>query len=468
MTLRSRISRKFLLASSQRLNFRRSVVLNVKSLNERGLISNVFPALDDKFVNRLASKSVAVYTGFDPTASALHVGNLLPLIGLLRFQRSGIRPIVVCLPMLQIGDATALVGDPSGKNKEREGIAADVVAGYSAGIRANIERIFANHAAHLWKSQTKVLPELKLMSNMDWYSKMNPVEFLGGVGRNIRMGAMLLKDSVQSRLNGPEGMSFAEFSYQAFQAYDWLHLFRKYDCFLQLGGHDQMGNMMAGYELIRRMTGDTAHCFTVPLVVNEIGSKFGKTAGNAVWLDESKTSTFEFYQFFLRLPDTEVEKYLRLFTLVPDEEIADIMAQQTAKPELRKAHKKLADQVTLLVHGDKGLELAQRATEAFFGSDIKALASLDPGVVSDIFGRAFVSNLNFTSGITVFDVVMRAKCFADERDARRVIAAGGVNINFSKMRNPDECLQVGEHVLPNEMTLIRIGKKNYYVVRWNS
>ncbi|GAV02049.1 hypothetical protein RvY_12662 [Ramazzottius varieornatus] len=436
--------------------------LNLPALHERGLIKDMLPdTMGTRMSEMISKKETSVYAGFDPTASSLHVGNLLPLIGLLHFQRAGIKPIVV------IGGATATIGDPSGKKTERERITSDIVDENAAAIRKNIDNIFANHKKYLWQSEEK-LPPFTIVNNMKWYKDINAVDFLGNVGRHIRIGGMLLKDSVQTRLNSSEGMSFAEFSYQAFQAYDWLHLLKTYNCFLQIGGSDQMGNMKAGYDLIRKVTGDSPYSLTVPLITTETGDKFGKSAGNAVWLDSEQTSTFDFYQFFLRSSDNDAAQYLKLFSFIPEKQLTEVLESHHANPGQRKAQKKLAEQATLLVHGEEGLKTALQATEALFNSSVEALSTLNPEVFPSILGQAFVTNLPLNSSITVLDTVMQAKCFQEEKDARRVIGAGGVYINHQKTRVADHVIQAGSHILPNNITLIRIGKKNHYVVRWRS
>ncbi|XP_055346650.1 tyrosine--tRNA ligase, mitochondrial-like [Paramacrobiotus metropolitanus] len=441
------------------------VSMNLPALNARGVLSNVFPEINKKVEERLFRRQGAIYAGFDPTADSLHVGNLLPLIGLLHFQRAGIRPIVL------IGGATAKIGDPSGKTAEREGLSPDVVQQNIIGIGRSIETIFANHEAFLWKNHKDALPSVCILNNYEWYRNMNVVDFLGSIGRHFRMGTMLTRESVQTRLKTQSSMSFTEFTYQVFQGYDWYHLFQnsELECWYQLGGNDQLGNMVAGYEIIRRKTGsDKPFCFTVPLITNEAGDKFGKTAGNPVWLNEDKLSAYEFYQFFLRLPDSEVEKFLRLYTFLPEAEIVSIMEAHKDKPELRKAQKKIAEQVTLLAHGEKGLDIARKGTEAFFNSNAIALAGLDAETIATIFGKAFVSYLTVHPGMTVWDAVMKAKCFGNEDDARRIIDAGGLYINYRRAQNPQQILIPGEHILPNNITLIRVGKKNYYVIRWNT
>ncbi|XP_014672546.1 PREDICTED: tyrosine--tRNA ligase, mitochondrial-like [Priapulus caudatus] len=415
---------------------------NVLELHERGLFQDIFPDANRKaLVDTLNSGSQCIYCGFDPTADSLHIGNLLALIALIHCSRSGHSPIVV------LGGATAQIGDPSGKTHERDAMTIDTIDTNVMRIHSTIERIFTNHQQHLYHSE-KELPSVRIMDNRNWYKTINLVDFLASTGRNFRMGQMLGKQSVETRLQSPDGMSFTEFTYQVFQAYDWLHLYREHNCLLQIGGNDQMGNMKAGYDLISRITNNTVYGLTVPLVLTTSGDKLGKTAGNAVWLDPDRTSAFEFYQYFLRLPDSEIEKYLMLFTFLPTNEVQDVLRKHWEKPEGRHGQKTIAREVTKLVHGDTGLWSALPLVGAF------------------VSVRRPLVTLSLDPGVTVLDLAMKARCFSREVDAKRIIGAGGFYINYQRVTSPEYVLIQGQHILPNNTTLVRVGKKNYYVVRW--
>lgn len=280
------------------------------------------------------------------------------------------------------------------------------------------------------------------------------------------MGQMLSKVSVQSRLNSEQGMSFTEFTYQIFQAYDWLHLLENYNCHYQIGGSDQMGNIMSGHELISRTARREVFGLTMPLITNEEGNKFGKSAGNAVWLDKNKTSEFGFYQFFVRRSDAEAEKLLNLLSFLPFNEVTNLMEKHQRSPDLRVAQKTLAKDLTLLIHGEEGLKKALKISDALYGGDIQALGDLTPQEVPLLFEGSSYQELHMESGLTMANVGLQIKCFETEADAHRIISAGGFYINQKRAQNPAEILSFDIHVMKNGISLFRVGKKNYYVVRW--
>ncbi|XP_014897858.1 tyrosine--tRNA ligase, mitochondrial isoform X2 [Poecilia latipinna] len=326
------------------------------SLHKRGVLKDSFPenAAQDQLPRLLQSAPQTVYCGFDPTADSLHVGNLLAIIGLLHFRSAGHNVVAL------LGGATAQIGDPSGKTSERERLSAEVVEENTRGIRESIQRIFINHEV-LFHDRSRPLGTVNVLNNRSWYKSWEVVDFLSETGRHFRMGTMLSRHSVQSRLRSADGMSLTEFTYQVFQAYDFYHLHQIYGCRIQLGGTDQLGNLMSGHEYIHKVSGEEVYGLTIPLVTSTTGDKLGKTAGNAVWLNRDKTSPFELYQFFLRQSDASVERYLKLFTFLPLEEVEKLMEQQREDPSKRLAHKRLAAEVTKLVHGKEGLESAKRS-----------------------------------------------------------------------------------------------------------
>jgi tyrosyl-tRNA synthetase len=286
-----------------------------------------------------------VYAGFDPTASSLHVGNLLILMNLLHWQRGGHKVIIV------LGGATGLIGDPSHREYERMAMEEVTVNQNTNSIKENIMKIFDNHEKYFWKDAKFPLTPIIIKNNIDWYKDVNILEFVRNIGHHFRMGTMLNKTSVQGRLKSESGMSFTEFTYQVFQAYDWLHLFNKYKCKFQIGGSDQLGNISAGHELISRISKKNVFGLTLPLITGEGGKKFGKSLQNAVWLSSNKSSSFQLYQFFIRTNDSDVEAYLKLFTFLPLTEIKQIIEEHKKHPNQRKAQHVLAQNVTLLVHG---------------------------------------------------------------------------------------------------------------------
>ncbi|XP_042241501.1 tyrosine--tRNA ligase, mitochondrial-like isoform X1 [Homarus americanus] len=435
---------------------------NVLKLNERGLWADRFPDSNtNKLIEELTRQPQTVYSGFDPTADSLHVGNLLVLIALLHCQRAGHNIIAL------VGGATAQVGDPSGRSSERPQLKIDEIKANSIKISENIRQIFENHKQIFWdQGNDEPLPTLRIENNLHWYKRLNVVDFLRDAGRNLRMGDMLSRTSVQSRLSAPEGLSFTEFSYQALQAYDWLYLYDMYNCKFQIGGNDQMGNIYTGHQLIHRVRKTSVTGLTIPIITNESGDKFGKSAGNPIWLDSSKTSPFDLYQFFVRIKDSEVEKYLHLLTFLPVKDIKQVMEKHWGKPESRYAQKKLAEKVTLLVHGRRGLESARRTSEVLYGNQSEALAEMTRDEIQVVFNSYPSVELILTPGTSVLDLALKAQCFKDERDARRIIEAGGFYINLSRVSNPDLILVPGAHILPNGLSLLRVGKKNYYLIKW--
>lgn len=430
---------------------------NILKLHDRGIFQTVYPPERTPQLSHCLSAPITVYCGFDPTAASLHIGNLLAIISLIHCQRGGHNPICV------IGGATALIGDPSGRTKDRSPMTAEEIENNIISITESLHRIFNNHQQYIW-SKNKPLPEVKILNNASWYKDRNVIEFLSSVGRHFRMSKMLQKTSVDSRINSPEGMNFTEFTYQIFQAYDWYYLLKKYNCLVQIGGHDQLGNMSSGNDFISRVTSEDVFGLTVPLVKSSTGDKLGKTAGNAIWLNPNKTSPFELYQYFLNLPDADVESHLNLFTFLPDKEVKDALTKQ--KIHVRHCQKKIAKSVTTLVHGENGLEEAIKWTKALYSGNIEDLAVLDKSQLKQLFKSATTVQLIYEPGISIYDVCMKAKCFAKEADANRIIQAGGVYINHKQVKEPDYVLLPGQHILPNDITLIRVGKKNYYIVEW--
>ncbi|NXB65244.1 SYYM protein, partial [Struthidea cinerea] len=287
-----------------------------------------------------------------------------------------------------------------------------------------------------------------------------------GAGGRLRMGTLLSRQSCQARLRSADGMSLAEFLYPALQAYDFLHLYQHHGCRIQLGGHDQMGNIMSGYELVSKMTGTDVFGITVPLITSTAGDKLGKTAGNAVWLNRDKTSPFELYQFFVRQQDNVVEKYLKLFTFLPLEEIAHIMEMHAKEPEKWGPQKRLAAEVTKLVHGREGLESAKRCTKALYYSSVEALEDMSDQELQELFRQATSAELMLEPGMTVLDLCRKANAIPDGPSGYRKITDGGVSINGHRVTNPETVLILGQHILKNGVSLLRVGKKNYYIIKW--
>ncbi|XP_028815065.1 tyrosine--tRNA ligase, mitochondrial [Denticeps clupeoides] len=433
----------------------------LETLHRRGLLKACFPddAAQVRLPQLLQSEPQTVYCGFDPTADSLHAGNLLAVVGLLHFRSAGHNVIAL------IGGATAQIGDPSGKSAERERLSGDAAAENAEGIRESLRRIFANHELHSAGDGRK-LGAATVLDNAGWYRGWDVVRFLADVGRHFRMGAMLSRHSVQSRLGSPEGMSFAEFSYQLFQAYDFHRLHRLHGCRIQLGGSDQLGNIMSGHEFIHKNAGEDVYGLTIPLVTTTTGDKLGKTAGNAVWLNRNRTSPFELYQYFVRQPDSSVERFLKLFTFLPLPEVEKLMKLHCQDPGKRTAQKRLAAEVTKLVHGREGLESAKRCTNALYYSNLQALEQMSDAELQELFREAPFHELLLEPGTTVLDACRHAQAIPEGARGYQMVTDGGVWINHQRSSNPEQVLVTGQHVLANGLTLIRVGKRNFYIIKW--
>jgi len=452
-------SSRIFISTAKKSFYNRNVV---QTLENRGMLEDVFPRESvHKLVKQLKSgKPSVIYAGFDPTAPSLHVGNLLVVTSLLHFHRAGHKVVLL------LGGATARIGDPSGKNSDREMLGDDEINKNISGIRENLQRVVDNHNKYFWSSSRGSLPDIEIVDNSDWYMKMNIIDFLSSVGRNLRMGRMLGRTSVKSRIESEVGLSLTEFTYQAFQAFDWLHLLQTRGCNIQIGGKDQLGNIVAGQEMISKELHKDVWGLTIPLIVNEEGDKFGKSAGAPVWLDSNLTSPFNLYQFMMRLPDSQMSDMLKYFTFLIPEDIEDIMDMHLEQPEMRRAQTHLAKNVTLLVHGQDGLDMAEKTTNILYKKDLDTLAKLSSNEAQEIFsGAPYVQRL-FSPGLTVLEMANKIGCFRTEKDAIRIIRAGGFSINMVKIDNTEEVLTHGKHIMGNGLTLVRVGKKNYYIVEW--
>ncbi|TKC36677.1 tyrosine--tRNA ligase, mitochondrial [Monodon monoceros] len=431
----------------------------------RGLFKEFFPERGTKTeLPELFDRGTAgsfpqtIYCGFDPTADSLHVGHLLALLGLFHFQRAGHNVIAL------VGGATARLGDPSGRTKEREALEAERVQSNARALRQGLKTLAANHQQLFANGRT--WGSFTVLDNSAWYQKQDLVDFLAAVGGHFRMGTLLSRLSVQTRLKSSEGMSLAEFLYQVLQAYDFYYLFQHYRCRVQLGGSDQLGNIMSGYEFIHKLTGEDVFGISVPLITSTTGAKLGKSAGNAVWLNRDKTSPFELYQFFVRQQDDLVERYLKLFTFLPLPEIDHIMQLHVKEPEKRGPQKRLATEVTKLVHGQEGLDSAKRCTQALYHSSIEALEVMSDQELKELFKEASFSELVLDPGTSVLDTCRKANAIPGGPRGYRMITEGGVSINHRQVTNPESVLVVGQHILKNGLSLLKIGKRNFYIIKW--
>lgn len=413
----------------------------LEDLQYRGLINQI---TDEEGLKKLLSEeSVKLYCGFDPTADSLHIGHLLPILILRRFQLAGHQPIAL------VGGATGLIGDPSGKKAERTLNAKETVENWVESIKGQLSRFL--------DFDSKENPAT-MANNYDWTGKMDVITFLRDVGKNFGLNYMLAKDTVQSRLE--TGISFTEFSYMILQSLDFLKLYETENCRLQIGGSDQWGNITAGLELIRK-THEEAKAFglTVPLVTKADGTKFGKTEGNAVWLDPEKTTPYEFYQFWINTDDRDVVNYLKYFTFLSHEEIEELAKATAEQPEKRLAQKALAEDVTKLVHGEAALKQAIRISEALFSGNIKELngAEIEQGF------KDVPSFTNTEAEANLVELLVAAKISPSKRQAREDIQNGAIYINGDRVTDVQYVLGDSDKI-EGKFTIIRRGKKKYYLI----
>lgn len=412
-------------------------------LKWRGVLYDQTPDLDD----HLAEGSRIAYCGFDPTADSLHVGSLVPVMGLARLQRHGHTPVAL------VGGGTGLIGDPSGKKDERTLQTREQVDANVAGIRKQLERFLDFEGEHA----------AQMANNADWLTTIPLTDFLRDVGKHFTIGYMTAKESVKSRVES--GLSFTEFSYMLLQAYDFLKLYEEQGATIQLGGSDQWGNITAGTELIRRAAGGKAHGFVMPLVTNASGTKFGKTEAGTIWLDAERTSPYRFYQFWFNADDRDVISYLKYFTWLERDEIEALEAEMEANPGRRGAQRALARAVTTLVHGEEAAEAAERAGRALFGGDLDAL---DAKALAEVFEEAPSIELPADrfdgDGVAVIDLLVEAGLTASKGEARRTIQGGGVRVGDDRVEDIDRTVTRADAV-DGAVMVLRKGKKSVALVR---
>lgn len=399
----------------------------------------------------LDKESLVLYAGFDPTADSLHVGSLLPLLTLRRFQDAGHTPILL------MGGGTGLIGDPSGKTLERQLQTPELVEANVAGIRKQAERFvdFSGQRA------------ATVVNNADWLCKLNLLEFLRDIGKYFSVNVMLTRDSVRQRLEDRDhGISYTEFTYSLLQAYDFLHLFDQFGCRLQIGGSDQWGNIVSGMDLTRRIRqGATTFGMTMPLVTKSDGAKFGKSESGNIWLDANRTSPYKFYQFWINQADNDVPGYLKFFTFLSREAIEAQLQNLATAPEKREAQRTLAEEVTRLVHGEDGLTKARNATAAMFSGDFSAL---DDAALEDVFSDMPSSVLAASvvdAERPLVDVLVECAVFASKGEAKRLIQNGGLSFNNVKVQNELEKL-TADRVGGRGIAVVRKGKKNYHLLKF--
>lgn len=416
----------------------------LKDLEWRGII---YQQTDEEGMKELLSKEkISLYCGVDPTADSMHIGHLLPFLTLRRFQNAGHRPIVL------VGGATGLIGDPSGKSEERKLQTLEQVQLNVEGIQKQLGKIFDVEGEN----------GAVMVNNYDWAGSMDVVTFLRDFGKHVGVNYMLAKDTIASRLE--TGISFTEFTYTILQAMDFFHLYEKHDCKLQIGGSDQWGNITTGLELIRKMSAEGSKAFglTIPLVTKADGTKFGKSESGAVWLDPEKTSPYEFYQFWINTADADVVKYLKFFTFLGKEEIEALEKAVEEEPHLRKAQKALAEEMTRMIHGEESLQQAIRISAALFSGDIKNLSA-------DEIKQGFKDVPSFTvegeeeQGLV--DLLVAAKISPSKRQAREDVTNGAVSLNGERVTDTAYVLSDADKI-EGQFTIVRRGKKKYFMIKY--
>ena len=417
----------------------------IQDLHARGLIAQVTDAkaLDEL----LAKESVTLYCGFDPTADSLHLGHLVPVLVLRRFQQAGHKPIAL------VGGATGMIGDPSFKATERKLNTPEVIASWVGKIRDQVAPFLDFDG-----------PNAAVMANnYDWFGSMNCLEFLRDIGKHFSVNAMIKKESVQQRLvREDQGISYTEFSYSLLQGYDFAELYKRHGCVLQVGGSDQWGNIVAGTDLTRRLHQQQAYGLTVPLITKSDGTKFGKTESGAVWLDPKKTSPYAFYQFWLNTADADVYRFMRFFTFLSVEEIDAIEAADKTSGQKPQAQRILAEQATALVHGQAALEAAQRISHSLFSGSLDALTESD----FEQLAQDGVPGVALEKSVTgLIDALVAAGLAKSKSEARGFLQSGSVTVNGAKVEAIDHQFDDGERLF-GRFTLLRRGKKNYAMLRW--
>lgn len=420
----------------------------IAELSWRGLVQDIIPGTEEQ----LCKESTSAYVGFDPTADSLHIGSLIPIILLKHFQNFGHKPFAL------VGGATGMIGDPTGKSEERKLIDADTLSKNVEGIRNQLSKFIDFNSDQANSAE--------MINNYDWFKEISFLDFIKDAGKHITINYMMAKDSVKKRLESESGMSFTEFCYQLMQGYDFYHLFTTQNVKLQFGGSDQWGNIVTGTELIRRKSGGNAFAFTCPLLKKADGNKFGKSEKGNVWLDAEKTSPYTFYQFWLNTADADAEKFLKIFTFLKEEEINELVKQHTGNEHLRILQKRLAEEVTCLVHSREEYEFALKASSILFSNDTaeilkelneKQLLQVMDGVPSIVISRTQFDQSDLVS------LLADTEIFPSKGEARKMLAGRGISINKEKVTSGDEKI-AQEQLLNGKHLLVQRGKKNYYLI----
>ncbi|CAM1359383.1 Tyrosine--tRNA ligase [Tenacibaculum sediminilitoris] len=427
----------------------------VEELRWRGMIHDIMPGTEEQ----LQKEMTAAYIGFDPTSDSLHIGSLVPIILLVHIEKAGHKPIAL------VGGATGMIGDPSGKSDERNLLNEEALAKNVTGIKRTLGRFL--------KFDNGLENSPVLVNNYDWMKNFSFIDFARDVGKRITVNYMMAKDSVKKRISGESGggMSFTEFTYQLIQGYDFYHLYKTFNCKLQMGGSDQWGNITTGTELVRRMTpGEDTKAFaaTCPLITKADGSKFGKSEGGNIWLDADKTSVYKFYQFWLNTSDEDAEKYIKIFTFLDKDTIETLITEHKQAPHQRVLQKKLAEEVTTFVHSKEELDKAIAASNILFGkSTAEDLKSLDEQTFLDVFDgvpQAAVTSKDITEGLDMIAALAAKTGFLKSNgDARRALKENSISVNKEKVN--EDFIITSKDLIANKYVLLQRGKKNYFLLK---
>ena len=424
----------------------------IEEVTWRGMLHDVMPGTEEHLMEQMR----VAYVGIDPTADSLHIGHLVGVMLLKHFQLSGHKPLAL------VGGATGMIGDPSGKSNERNLLDEPTLRHNQEAIKGQLARFldFTSDAANA----------AELVNNYDWMKNFSFLDFIRDVGKHITVNYMMAKDSVKKRLSSEaaEGMSFTEFTYQLVQGYDFLHLYREKNCTLQMGGSDQWGNITTGTELVRRIASGKAYALTCPLITKADGTKFGKSEGGNIWLDSVRTSPYKFYQYWLNTSDIDAEKYIKIFTFLSKEEIEILTEKHKEAPHLRLLQKRLAEEITVMVHSTEDLENAIKASNILFGNSTSDdLKQLDDATFLDVFDgvpQAEVSKNEIETGINIVDVLNEKTGFLKSNgEARRALTANSISVNKEKVT--EDFVLSTKDLINNQFVLLQSGKKNYFVVR---
>lgn len=421
----------------------------VEELRWRGMLQDIMPGTEDL----LNKEKVSGYIGFDPTGDSLHVGHLTQIMTLIHFQNAGHKPVAL------VGGATGMIGDPSFKSAERN-LLDEATLQYNVNCLKNQLAKFLNFGDGE--------NDAKMVNNYDWFKDFSFLDFIRDVGKLITVNYMMSKDSVKKRLEGDNGLSFTEFTYQLIQGYDFYYLWKHHNCKIQMGGSDQWGNIVTGSEMIRRQDQGTAYALTTQLIKKADGQKFGKTESGAVWLDPKKTSPFKYYQFWLNTSDDDAKNWIKIFTLKSKEEIDAIIAEHDAAPHLRAVQKALAKDITIRTHSEEAYETAVKTSEFLFGNgSLEFLASLDHEAVIEVFDGVPQFNINkseLTEGLNILDLLaIKTQVFASKGEAKKMLTGGGVSLNKEKITDVDMNITVS-NLINDKYIVAQKGKKNYFLI----